>query len=763
MANQMKKPKVVQFPVNNICNSRCQMCDIWKQSKGRELSPLELKKIVADPLFSEVQGVGMNGGEPTLRKDLADLAHELIVGLPNLRQISLITNGLAPNLVIPRTAELYKVTKATSVKLDIMLSLDGVGEVHDRVRGRNKNFEAVEECLDYFRSHDIGDSYRLGCTLIADNIEDAERLMLWSEKKNVYCRFRVGIPHQRLYTKDKEAPFSLSKRQVFHLCNFLDTLIYRYESSNPQRQLFLKNLRDQICYGAPRANGCAWQEEGVTLLSDGGFAYCAVESPALGNLLEGPDSASSLYAGNQAVLRDIIDKKCGGCLHDYEGKIQGLKDRLAVRSKQFFAKYKLPTAPLRYAAFTASVVRNVTRLLAAPLFAGAITRASKPLPKILIVGWYGTETLGDKAILYSIIQQLNAVGVGCDQIVIASIEPYVTRNTLDEFSPVSNCDVISLAEAEQSAREGFFTQVIFGGGPIMSSIDYLCPIASIFSIVKRQGGQAIVWGCGIGPIRTKKRDFLNKLAIQQILRLADYCVFRDQKSHKLALSFGVSSDPVRTSTALDPAFHWVQSVHSDDCADSCDSAGPSPVGFAIRELPISEYFSDYHVTANDLRAAFDKAIVGLIDQHASHSPVHLQCMHRLPCGGDDRLYYCDLLGQKAFDYGLSLIHSSPVEDVERLSSLGSLYAMRFHSVVFAVALGVPVVPIDYTNGGKISSFCQSLGIRCWSPDELVHQIKTKSLPLEAQVPDSTQLSKIIQDSLRAYSELAGKVSHFVRR
>ena len=164
------------------------MCDIWKQKKGHEITPLELKKVLKDPLFSEVRGVGMNGGEPTLRKDLPDLAYELCNGIPKLRQISLITNGLNPKMIKARVKELYSITKQAGVKLDIMLSLDGVGDVHDRVRGRPGNFNAVEDCLNYFRTNKIGDSHRLGCTLISENLEDAERLMLWAEKQKVYCR-----------------------------------------------------------------------------------------------------------------------------------------------------------------------------------------------------------------------------------------------------------------------------------------------------------------------------------------------------------------------------------------------------------------------------------------------------------------------------------------------------------------------------------------------------------------------------------------------
>jgi polysaccharide pyruvyl transferase WcaK-like protein/sulfatase maturation enzyme AslB (radical SAM superfamily) len=757
----MKKPAVIQFPVNNICNSRCQMCDIWQQQKAHELTPFELRQILLDPLFSEVRGVGMNGGEPTLRSDLPELGRELCNGLPKLRHISLITNGLKPHLVIPRVTELYEVTKESGIKLDIMLSLDGVGDVHDRVRGRRGNFSAVEECLNYFRTNKIGDSHRLGCTLISENIEDAERLMLWAEQQGVYCRFRVGIPHQRLYTKDKPQPFSLTDRQHFHLCNFLDTLVARYEKAKPQRRLYLKNLRDQIAYKTPRANGCAWQDEGVTLLSEGGLAYCAVESPTLGNLVNDYATASQVYFGNYPIREQIIRRKCDGCLHDYEGRIPRITDWVFVRAQQVLLKANLPVKPLRAIYSLAALARNSVKLLDSPSLDLGNPSQHLQRNRILIVGWYGTETLGDKAILYSVIEELKKAGIAPAFISVASIEPYVTEYTLREYEPVSSCSVVSLSDAERMANAGQFGQVIFGGGPIMSSIGYLIPIASIFKAVKRVGGQAVVWGCGLGPIRKTTKDFANKIAIRQILRASDHCVFRDLKSLESAKTIVGAGYGEHWATALDPAFHWVQSVSpSNSQPHSVDSEAIGKVGFAIRDLPAAEYFSDFDGDVQVLKQEFDYAMVSLMDRHSSVSSVYLQCMHRLPCGGDDRLFYCDLLGAKAGEYGLTIEHKNPIQDVSDLSGLDCLYAMRFHSVVFGLALGVPVVPIDYTSGGKMASLCRALAIRCWTPSEFVEEVSSAGDPLPAQYPDKQLLDFCIAESRSVYGHLALTVACF---
>ena len=243
---------------------------------------------------------------------------------------------------------------------------------------------------------------------------------------------------------------------------------------------------------------------------------------------------------------------------------------------------------------------------------------------------------------------------------------------------------------------------------------------------------------------------MNKIAISKILTVARSCVFRDQKSLEIAKKFAGSAIENRSEVALDPAFHWVTSHDRSKVVSG-------KVGFAIRNLPLKEYYSDFDIDSERLSCDFNSAIVSLMRVHADNDSVYLQCMHRLPCGGDDRLYYEDTLGVEVSRYDFSIEHRSPSDDVLSLSGLSRLYAMRFHSVVFAVALGIPVVPIDYTNGGKISSLCDLLGIHCWTPSELSDLVLQQGALPEPQCVDPKLLKSYASKSLKIYEDLAQKV------
>ncbi|HEX2698123.1 MAG TPA: radical SAM protein, partial [Anaerolineales bacterium] len=66
-------PVVLNLPITDNCNSRCVMCDVWKNKSSGELSAEELGRILCDPLFKHIEHVGVSGGEPTLRADLVQL------------------------------------------------------------------------------------------------------------------------------------------------------------------------------------------------------------------------------------------------------------------------------------------------------------------------------------------------------------------------------------------------------------------------------------------------------------------------------------------------------------------------------------------------------------------------------------------------------------------------------------------------------------------------------------------------------------------
>jgi sulfatase maturation enzyme AslB (radical SAM superfamily)/polysaccharide pyruvyl transferase WcaK-like protein len=758
------------------------MCNIWQQRKEHEITPLEIAKALSDDLFSEVTAIGLNGGEPTLRSDLHEVAGACINALPSLQSIALITNGLRPHLVIPAATKLYDIAKDNNVRLSIMISLDGVGDVHDAVRGRKGNFDAVQKCMQYFRDNSIGNSLSYGCTLIKENIPHAEKLMLLAVQQGIYCRFRVGIPHQRLYNNDNTGAFYLSRNETFHLCNFLDLLSSYYEKED-SRKVFLRNLRNQIAYKEPRTNGCAWQGEGVTLESNGNLSYCAVQSPTLGNLILDPSNASRFYYQSTKIRDNILETKCDTCLHDYDGRnfrnhtsdFNNLPPRKSIFT---YSKKAIPPSFKPFARKIKSVlgfrfidpIKHKRHIAVNTLEQFYLRRRNQVPPKtqnllascrILIVGWYGTETLGDKAILYEVLDGLKHAYAKPIAIDVASIEPYVTINTLYESGYADQVSVISLEKALQHAKDGLYAQAVFGGGPLMSSISYLQNISRIFTEVRALGGVCKLWGCGIGPIRDSYDDIPNKVAIGAILDSCSFSVCRDLPSAALANTYSPLSRCLGAS--LDPAYFWFRKMvvgfDKEKLPSSLSSAEDlkiSNILFALRDLPLGEYYSS--LSASDsalLQKSYNSAAKRLIGEaKSSCGSVYLQPMHRLACGGDDRLFYSQVLAKTGLEDLVNWQHEKPVDDVSRFMEADLCIVMRYHSLVLALAARKPVVPIDYTSGGKVGALCDALGIKCLSVGEF-SALKISDLKNVATLPSSyrVKLEACEQESALAYESL----------
>ncbi|NOX91318.1 MAG: radical SAM protein [Gammaproteobacteria bacterium] len=115
------------------CNSRCQMCYIWK-------SPTEPKEEVRlatlEKLPDGFDNVNVSGGEPTLRKDLPEII-DLIY--PKGRIIEISSNGLRPEKLIAI------IKKYPDIK--VRFSLEGDEAMNNRIRGEKNGFAIKTEGL----------------------------------------------------------------------------------------------------------------------------------------------------------------------------------------------------------------------------------------------------------------------------------------------------------------------------------------------------------------------------------------------------------------------------------------------------------------------------------------------------------------------------------------------------------------------------------------------------------------------------------------
>lgn len=325
--------------------------------------------------------------------------------------------------------------------------------------------------------------------------------------------------------------------------------------------------------------------------------------------------------------------------------------------------------------------------------------SGRQAPTILLCGWYGTETLGDKAILGGVVQAIREA-VPDSAIDVASLEPYVTAYTAKQMPELSLRNILSLVQAKAAISNGAYDCVAIAGGPLMSSVRECIDLLELFAEAKKADTATVVAGCGIGPLSV---PHVNQ-AIAGILRLADRIVLRDTASARSARDeLGYVG---QCQVALDPAFLWIST--------SRRSLEPRDrLVIALREWNTREYAPTLDQREADrMKHRFEDEVRRTIDELQKQSPgteLVPFCMHKLAVGGDDRAFYRKVArGSGPLVTQLDNRHRLPKDDLAIIEGSRAVLAMRFHSVVFALATYTPFLAIDYTNGGKTKGLLEDI-------------------------------------------------------
>jgi len=132
-------PIVILYP-HSRCNCRCQMCDIWKTGTRQEITAEQLERWLPDFEKLGVRWVVLSGGEPLMHSDLFALC--ALLRRRGIR-ITLLTSGL----LLERFAQ-----KVVTWVDDVIVSIDGPSELHDRIRGTPGGFAKISHGVQAIRS-----------------------------------------------------------------------------------------------------------------------------------------------------------------------------------------------------------------------------------------------------------------------------------------------------------------------------------------------------------------------------------------------------------------------------------------------------------------------------------------------------------------------------------------------------------------------------------------------------------------------------------
>lgn len=306
------KPRMIQFPVTDRCNARCIMCNRWQKNGQNEMSIDKIREVFSNGLFAQVEDVSLHGGEPTLRRDLAEIVKIMQQNCPKLNHLWISTNGFGTKRVKKRIEEIFNVINFDGVqKLDVNVSIDGIGDCHDKIRGIKGGFDqcvrTVEMITDLSQSYPI--QVTIGTVIQPLNIHQIDQLEGLAEKLGVPINFQP-LMFDKFFNILGDQQLRFSENQVREFKKIIQT---KLESGLTTTNFYWCRFLSMM-EGAERRMPCAFDRYVFSLYPTGEVLPCSREDwIVFGNVHEEP--VGKIWFGQRAkMVRNKMKKEtCPTC------------------------------------------------------------------------------------------------------------------------------------------------------------------------------------------------------------------------------------------------------------------------------------------------------------------------------------------------------------------------------------------------------------------------------------------------------------------
>lgn len=307
------RPEAVSLAITGRCNSHCIMCNMWRQASqipdiaSLELTGDEIVALLARPLFSNLVELDLTGGEPHLRDDLVNTVLRIAAlrkdHLPRLKSIVITSNGLLPERIVANYHAILDGIKDTGIDLVSVASLDGIGEVHDRIRGTRGAYEAamhtlrgLAELKDEYPGYYVG----VKTTVLPQNIDRLDKILEYARREGFFHIISPAFfTEARFRNIDKRESLELTPADRAKLLRF-------YRRDEFDTSYFYTRIQDCLGTGE-KAWSCTAAYNYLFIDYDGSVYPCELLSEPIGNIRE--EAVEDIWKNEKAHdWRDKIDR-----------------------------------------------------------------------------------------------------------------------------------------------------------------------------------------------------------------------------------------------------------------------------------------------------------------------------------------------------------------------------------------------------------------------------------------------------------------------
>lgn len=232
------KPTYALLFITYRCTSRCKMCAMWQRKINvNEEMTLEEWKNTIDSLHNiGVRHIEFFGGDALLRKDIL---------------VPLITYAHKKGIYTEMPTNCNLLDDTTAIQLvnagldDIWISLDGIDETHDEIRGNKGTFSRVDRAIKSIinaRGNNNKPRIFINCVISKKNIESFEEVIPYAQDRGIYgIDFEyVGEMSSQSISKTKfngihPTPFFISTEDSSVLLNMEEATLLKEKLKNIKR------------------------------------------------------------------------------------------------------------------------------------------------------------------------------------------------------------------------------------------------------------------------------------------------------------------------------------------------------------------------------------------------------------------------------------------------------------------------------------------------------------------------------------------------
>ena len=695
---ELVRPRSLNLPVTDNCNARCVMCDVWKENVRDDFSLEHLGEVLAEPFFQNLRHVGISGGEPFLRIDLPEIV-EVICRLPQLRTISITSHGF--NFVRHRefAPRIKKLTDDRGVRLSINLSIDGVGKVHERVRRVPEGYDKLRRTFDFYALMRV--NVQAQCTVSKVNVFSLDAVESLLSEAGIDTIYRLATSIERLHNSDSIENVALDQKERSFFADFLLNSGIIERTSNPARRLFYRQLVKMLVNGAPRRAPCYYQNEAVLLSSRAELFQCSIVADPVHSGSHENFEARYFSAKNRASIASVREDVCSHCPHDQAGAWSP-----AELAGEVWRNSSLGAKLQRFAVLSAKALR-VIRALLLPSIKPAVIAPSAKLRRVVIVGCYGGEHVGDAAILGGVLFRL-AETFQTQEAVVLSSRTDRTRSLISGLETPVKVTVRPYEDDLLEELVDLSDALVVGGGPLMDLPDLLARHIRFARRFAIKGLPTMAEGVGYGPFRRR----LSRQLAHRLIQLTGRATLRSEAA--LNSVRPICSDAQQTP---DPAFDYL-SIRRNKGTVPVSILAKRVEGkplIAINLRPLWKIYASRNINEGDIRKA-EVRIVSEIVKLVQETPDMNFLFVPL---NSDQFGMSDLkighsLEKKAAAENLTIWEAEPSVDdlLATLQVCDAFFAMRFHACIFGLSAECPTFGIDYGVGQatKVAELFNDFGL-----------------------------------------------------